>query len=98
MLSPDQLAVAELLGGGGVDTALLETAPQSSATPPRCPTPDPLAMLSPEHALLASLLESGSLNETRDESPQRPLPLHDASPGILREYGGVHGYMKKYKS
>ena len=58
-------------------------------------------MLSPEHALLASLLESGSLggSEMREESPHRPLPLVGAAPpGILREFGGVHGYMKQYKS
>lgn len=101
MLSPDQLAVAALLGGGGGgDTALETAAPQSSSdTPPRCPTPDPLSMLSPEHALLASLLDSGSLGGTRDESPapQRPLPLNGASPGILREYGGVKEYMKGLK-
>ena len=36
-------------------------APTSSETPPRCATPDPLDMLSPEQAMLASLLNVGAL-------------------------------------
>jgi hypothetical protein len=43
--------------------ALASEAPTSSETPPRCATPDPLDMLSPEQAMLASLLNGGALGD-----------------------------------
>lgn len=50
-------------------------APTSSETPPRCATPDPLDMLSPEQAMLASLLNVGALGGggTTVVAPQPPL-------------------------
>ena len=80
-------------------------APTSSETPPRCATPDPLDMLSPEQAMLASLLNVGALGGggTIVVAPQPPLqpptprPLEATSargpPGILSEYGGIKGWM-----
>ena len=44
-------------------TATETTAITTSATPPRCPTPDPMDVLPPEQALLAALLASGSLGD-----------------------------------
>ena len=48
-------------------------APTTSETPPRCATPDPLDMLSPEQAMLASLLNGGAL-DARPPPPAPPLP------------------------
>lgn len=96
--------------------ALASEAPTTSETPPRCATPDPLDMLSPEQAMLASLL-NGSALDARPQPPAprspaqpsqssrilQPLPLPPhldvrkstarGPPGILSEYGGVHGWM-----
>ena len=51
-------------------------APTTSETPPRCATPDPLDMLSPEQAMLASLLNVGALGGggTTVVAPPQPAP------------------------
>ena len=81
-------------------------APTSSDTPPRCATPDPLDMLSPEQAMLASLLNVGALGsggtivvapQPAPPPPPPPRPLETTPargpPGILSEYGGIKGWM-----
>ncbi len=54
-------------------SALASEAPTTSETPPRCATPDPLDMLSPEQAMLASLLNGGAVH-ARPPPPAPPLP------------------------
>ena len=49
-------------------------APTSSETPPRCATPDPLDMLSPEQAMLASLLNVGALGSGTVVVAPQPAP------------------------
>ena len=85
--------------------ALASEAPTTSETPPRCTTPDPLSMLSPEQAMLASLLNTAQPTQATP-APPAPSPLpppvaprpSEASttrgpPGILSEYGGIRGWM-----
>jgi len=73
------------------------------STPPRSRTPDPMEVLSPEHALLASLLNSGGLGSAEPSSSAatpaqgvyNPWKPPGASPGLLREDGGVVQFMLK---
>jgi len=88
--------------------AFASEAPTTSETPPRCTTPDPLSMLSPEQAMLASLLSGGGASLAQPTptpllAPSLPPPpvaprQSEASPargppGILSEYGGIRGWM-----
>jgi hypothetical protein len=100
-LSPADAALAALLNGTAHTPPLHADAPQTSETPPRCLTPDPLSVLSPEQALLASLLDGGALGgevPCREPAPptgSAPNWHRNGSPGILREEGGVKAWMRK---
>ena len=59
-------------------------APTSSETPPRCATPDPLDMLSPEQAMLASLLNVGALGSGTIVVAPQPAPPPLLQPPPLR--------------
>jgi hypothetical protein len=104
VLSPAHAELAALLNSSAPPPPQQhdDAPPASSETPPRCPTPDPLSVLSPEQAMLASLLNGGALGDG-GEAPRREPPSaggapnwhRNGSPGILREEGGVKQWMSK---
>ena len=56
-------------------------------------TPDPADVLQPEYGVLAALINAEAEPKVFDVAPRRRWG-GGASPGLLREDGGVFGYMK----
>lgn len=75
-----------------------------SPPPERCPTPDPMDVLSPEQASLAMLLSAGALGDGHGPevvgAPSAPPPLRmgviqpDPHAGVFRDVGGVKKWME----
>ena len=91
--------------GPSVDLPLPPLPPPPRSPPrERCPTPDPMDVLSPEQASLAMLLNAGALGDGRgpevDTAPIAPPPVRvsaiqpDPHAGVFRDVGGLKKWIE----